>query len=112
MLPLLAVWLVFSSVVAFSLRNLAFQQLPVIRNLTHPFVSLDLMTQDALLDYLPPAEPPADLVFLGMREPEPDSDYQPYYERMRALAEEMPTTAFVLAAEDVPFGEVLFKQEG
>jgi hypothetical protein len=47
-----------------------------------------------------------------MREPEPGVDYQPYYERMRAMAAGMPTTAFVLAAEDVPFGEILFKQEG
>jgi hypothetical protein len=54
----------------------------------------------------------ADLVFLGMREPEPGVDYQPYYEKMRAMAAGMPTTAFVLAAEDVPFGEILFKQEG
>ncbi len=44
----------------------------------------------------------ADIIFLGMREPA--DDFQPYYERMRDAVEDMPTAAFVLAAEDMPFG--------
>ena len=47
----------------------------------------------------------ADLVFLGMAEP--GEDFVTYYEHMQELAADLPTTAFVLAAEDVEFAEVL-----
>ncbi len=47
----------------------------------------------------------ADLVFLGMKEPE--ADYARYYEGLRARTAGLPTTAFVLAAEDLEFGEIL-----
>jgi hypothetical protein len=51
----------------------------------------------------------ADMVILGMAEP--SGDFRAYYERMRAAVEGMPTTAFVLAAEDLPFKEILFKPD-
>lgn len=47
----------------------------------------------------------ADLVFLGMARPH--QDFRAYYERMQELAGELPTTAYVLAAQGLPFGEVL-----
>jgi hypothetical protein len=51
----------------------------------------------------------ADLILLGMREP--DDEFLPYYERMRDAAEGMPTAAFVLAAEDMPFGDIVVKPQ-
>ena len=47
----------------------------------------------------------ADLVFLGMKEPE--GDYARYYEGLRARTAGLPTTAFVLAAERLEFEEIL-----
>jgi solute carrier family 12 sodium/potassium/chloride transporter 2 len=47
----------------------------------------------------------ADLVFLGMAEP--GDDFVEYYERMQDLATGLPTTAFVLAGEDIQFSKVL-----
>lgn len=47
----------------------------------------------------------ADLVFLGMAEP--GEDFTRYYGEMQALATGLPTTAFVLAAQDIQFSEVL-----
>ena len=49
----------------------------------------------------------ADLVFLGMKEPEPGGDYVRYYEGLLARTEGLPTTAFVLAAEDLEFEEIM-----
>jgi len=51
----------------------------------------------------------ADMIFLGMREP--GEDYVAYYERLRYAAEGMPTTAFVLASEDLPFAEIVLKPQ-
>ena len=51
----------------------------------------------------------ADIIMMGMREP--DADFQSYYERMRDMVEGMPTTAFVLAAEDMPFGDIVVNLE-
>jgi amino acid transporter len=51
----------------------------------------------------------ADLVFLGMREP--DDGFGAYYERMGAAVEGMPTAALVLAAEDLPFAEIVLRPE-
>ncbi|MCL7960533.1 MAG: Na-K-Cl cotransporter [marine benthic group bacterium] len=51
-----------------------------------------------------------DFILLGMREP--DDGFQAYYERMRDAVEGMPTAAFVLAAEDMPFGEIVVNPEG
>lgn len=47
----------------------------------------------------------ADLVMLGMAEP--DADFPAYYERLQGLADGLPTTAFVLAAQDIDFAKVL-----
>ena len=52
----------------------------------------------------------ADFILMGMREP--DEQFKMYYERMRDMVEGMPTAAFVLAAEDMPFGEILVNLEG
>ncbi len=49
----------------------------------------------------------ADLVFLGMKEPEPGGDYARYYEGLLARTAGLPTTAFVLAAEDLEFEEIM-----
>jgi hypothetical protein len=47
----------------------------------------------------------ADLMFLGMAEP--GDDFAAYIGRMHELVEGLPTVAFVLAAEDIQFDEVL-----
>ncbi len=52
----------------------------------------------------------ADFILMGMREP--DEQFQMHYERMRDTVEGMPTAAFVLAAEDMPFGEIVVNLEG
>ena len=52
----------------------------------------------------------ADFILMGMREP--DDEFKMYYERMRDMVEGMPTAAFVLAAEDMPFGEIVVNLEG
>jgi hypothetical protein len=49
------------------------------------------------------------MIFVGMREP--GDKYVEYYERLRHLAEGMPTTAFVLASEDLPFAEIVLKPQ-
>jgi amino acid transporter len=52
----------------------------------------------------------ADFVFIGMRAP--DAEWEAYYERVQAGVSGMPSTAFVLAAEDIAFSEILVKPEG
>ncbi len=49
----------------------------------------------------------ADLVFLGMAHPPKVDDYVKYYRNLRSWTEELPSTVFVLAAEEVSFGKVL-----
>jgi amino acid transporter len=51
----------------------------------------------------------ADLVLLGMAEP--GDDFAAYYAELQRRAEGMPTTVFILAAEDLAFGEVLLEKE-
>ncbi len=51
----------------------------------------------------------ADLVFLGMAEPQ--DDFVDYYQQLRARTEGMPSTVFVLAAEEIAFREVLLQRE-
>lgn len=53
----------------------------------------------------------ADLVFLGMAKPEGDEDYSHHLDRLQELAKGLPSTAFVLAAPDFAFSEVL-QQDG
>ncbi len=52
----------------------------------------------------------ADFVFIGMRDP--DQEWEAYYARVQAGVKGMPSTAFVLAAEDLAFGEIVVKPEG
>jgi len=47
----------------------------------------------------------ADIVLLGIAEP--DENFTRYYERMQKLSAGLGPTLFVLAAEDLPFGNVL-----
>ena len=51
----------------------------------------------------------ADLVLLGMATP--DDNFAEYYENMLHLTEGMPSTAFVLAGQEISFGEVLIPQD-
>ncbi|MFV1883238.1 MAG: Na-K-Cl cotransporter [Balneola sp.] len=51
----------------------------------------------------------ADLVLLGMATP--DDKFAEYYENMLHLTEGMPSTAFVLAGQEISFGEVLIPQD-
>ena len=48
----------------------------------------------------------ADLILLGMKAPEGE-DYVAYYETLQERAEGLPMTAFVLAAENLEFEEIL-----
>ena len=50
----------------------------------------------------------ADLVLVGLAEP--GEDFRGYYERLHERFEGLPTTLFVLAAEDLAFGEVLVER--
>lgn len=52
----------------------------------------------------------ADFVFVGMREPDPE--WEDYYRRIQGLVTGMPTTAIILAAEELAFSEILVKPEG
>ena len=49
----------------------------------------------------------ADLVFLGLAVPENVPDFTSYYEGLQKRARGLPTTAFVLASEEMEFSEVL-----
>ena len=49
----------------------------------------------------------ADLVFLGLAAPDRVDDFTAYYERLQRMTDGMPTTAFVLAAEELDFAEIL-----
>jgi len=49
----------------------------------------------------------ADLVLMGMRNPDETEDYASYYWQLNERTEGLPTTAFVLAAEELEFGEIL-----
>ncbi|GAB5409845.1 MAG: Na-K-Cl cotransporter [Balneolaceae bacterium] len=51
----------------------------------------------------------ADLIFLGMAIP--GEDFTTYYEKMLLQTQDMPTTVFVLAGQDISFGEVLIPQD-
>lgn len=51
----------------------------------------------------------ADLIFMGMAEP--DEDFVAYYESLQRRLRDLPTTALVLAGESLSFGEVLMQQD-
>jgi hypothetical protein len=52
----------------------------------------------------------ADLVFMGIKEPEAGS-FEEYYAELRARTEGLPSTVFVLAAEEIAFREVLLRYD-
>lgn len=51
----------------------------------------------------------ADLVILGMAEPR--EDFKTYYEQLRARSDGLPSTLFILAAEEISFQGVLLRQD-
>lgn len=51
----------------------------------------------------------ADMVMLGMATP--DENFTKYYESMLHLTKDMPTSVFVLAGQEISFGEVLIPKE-
>lgn len=51
----------------------------------------------------------ADLVFMGMAEP--DENFVSYYESIQTRLRNLPTTALVLAGEKLSFGEILMQQD-
>lgn len=54
----------------------------------------------------------ADLVLMGMAEPDKiDEDFVTYYEDLHNRLTDLPTTIMVLAAEEISFGEVLMQQD-
>lgn len=50
----------------------------------------------------------ADLIFMGIAAP--GDDFSDYFESLQQRTRDLPTTVFVLAAEDVAFGQVLLEQ--
>jgi hypothetical protein len=54
----------------------------------------------------------ADLVLLGMAEPMDDTaDFVAYFEQLRTRTRGLPSTVFVLAAEEIAFREVLLQRD-
>jgi amino acid transporter len=51
----------------------------------------------------------ADMIMLGMATP--GDEFTDYYESMLELTKDMPTSVFVLAGQEISFGEVLIPQE-
>lgn len=51
----------------------------------------------------------ADTIFLGMAQP--DEHFVLYYQHLQELTKNLPTTIFVLAGQDISFGDVLLKKE-
>ena len=49
------------------------------------------------------------MILVGMATP--DEKFTSYYENMLHLTEDMPTTVFVLAGQEISFGEVLIPKE-
>lgn len=60
-------------------------------------------------DILHESSKEADLVFLGMAEP--DENFTSYYESLQKNLSGLPTTIMVLAAEEISFGKVLMQQD-
>ena len=62
------------------------------------------------LDLLHDSSRGADLILMGMAAPD-QGDFAAYFEQLRERTADLPCTVFVLAAEDIAFREVLFRQE-
>lgn len=63
------------------------------------------------LELLHDSSQDADLVLMGMSAPDRTDDFAAYYRALQDRTSDLPCTVFVLAAEDVAFREVLFRQE-
>jgi hypothetical protein len=61
-------------------------------------------------DILRESSQDADLVFMGIARPKP-GEFEPYYAELREKTEGLPSTIFVLAAEEIAFREVLLRYE-
>lgn len=60
-------------------------------------------------DVLHDSSKDADLIFLGMAQP--DEDFVEYYKKIQKRLDGLPTTVMVLAGEDISYGEVLLQQD-
>jgi amino acid transporter/CheY-like chemotaxis protein len=60
-------------------------------------------------DILHESSQDADLVIMGMRPPDGDG-YEAYYQNLQEKTRDLPMTLFVLAAEEVAFRDVLFRE--
>lgn len=81
---------------------------------------IDQIRFDAMVDVIPSngkafkeifrsGSAEADMIMLGMATP--DEHFTKYYESMLDLTKNMPTCVFVLAGQEISFGEVLIPQE-
>lgn len=63
----------------------------------------------SFLEILHDSSRDADLIFMGMAEP--DDHFHNYYSTIQKRLQNLPTTVMVLAGKEVSFGEVLMQQE-
>jgi hypothetical protein len=61
-------------------------------------------------DILQESSADADLVFMGIAKPQ-QGEFEDYYAELRERTEGLPTTVFVLAAEEIAFREVLLRYD-
>ncbi len=61
-------------------------------------------------DILQESSADADLVFMGIARPE-EGEFEEYYAELRKRTEGLPSTVFVLAAEEIAFREVLLRYD-
>jgi solute carrier family 12 (sodium/potassium/chloride transporter), member 2 len=75
-------------------------------------VRLDILVAGdrAFPDILRMASADADIVFLGMADPDSVDDFRAYYDRLQEMSQGLPATAFVLATETLEFAEVLVER--
>ncbi|MFW5761349.1 MAG: Na-K-Cl cotransporter [Cyclobacteriaceae bacterium] len=86
------------------------------KNLTQMVESLRIDLQKQIIvandrtfwDIIDTSSRNSDLVMLGMADP--GSDYHEYYQNLLQKTNRLPTTLFVLAAQDLVFGEILIKE--
>ena len=60
-------------------------------------------------DVLHESSKDADLIFLGMAQP--DENFSEYYKKIQKRLVDLPTTVMVLAGEDISYGDVLMQQD-
>lgn len=61
----------------------------------------------SFVDVLHESSADADLVTLGMARPGPEEAFTSYYRALRERTARLPTTLYVLAAQEIGFGELL-----